>query len=1736
MQGRPRANTSSFLGWRRPRTETAAPAESLPPLSIDALIDALTPPAVPSLTHARSLAASLPAASPLPPRATLIPVLASLCHSDAPVAVQAAGYDVFSAYCDHNDAPALATDERLAFFSLFLAPSSWAIDLWEPRFKAFRALTKFGREVLGIEQDLICVLQSWIAAAFDGVLKGDNDRLERERSIDVLSKFLAEVLANVQSRIPENALASVLEFYAGLVDRSVLLLPKPRKPPETSLHKPSHRRNASSLSSVTSVTSIQAKHPADIAITLYLDHLASQLKILSPDCLPVILPLLFRALAFSSSSLPRLSVQPHPVKKQSSEDKITETLTSLFSGPFSTHCMIILKKHLFPPPDTKSVYSALYTSLGAHRTFRNYVRRALIARIARAYISRESSVGYSPSGAPVHINLERDLMERAWPSEEYTAGASGLGRNGWDAGRLGRVLTLSVKAWVAWPINAADNPDKARQAKEDILEEAAGVPYDIWQEMDSRGDDEKTGLDEEEACVIGETLEQNRDGTPYILPLGLHASKAPTPLLRKISTLLSRDHTNPITPLLSTILIRISDNLTDADTADLPRIMSEQHDLSPTSPDWLNNWSNLLGNPSFANIRRPVTRKAAMEALWAVYDSVRDMKAYRVPLADLVLQFCKTSLENGGDREAGEATWRILGDEVVLRTVECKEEQDKRVDGFIDALVAAAEEEEVHQAEDDDAGDGSSAITSETHHTLYSPTSPATTQPASTVTSPTLSRTHSEHTSNEPEKNGSSIMSIISSLTTGHSSRSQSHSTAPQATDDAPNASVIPPSLPPNIAPPRVVTAASVLISIFGQLAFTPLSLQPSTITFAIRIYHILLRLAKDAKSPRARLTTLQFLMHIRAGRDHRLYFLSDNPSHVVMLSSLIHRTYTDSPASASMDNLLAEHTDREPTSPLETRRPRPLVPLRERDERALSRGRTSGNKPSRNLTVSRSGSRVASTTVPRNPIPKPHPPLWHMPETYPFEVADLVQSEGLVSYDPDSLEQPMLPISQYLAVIIDILEKETNWDVLSYALCHLPVQLANKHLFCGPKARAGISRMLTVICTGILNGDMATHLEDPLVKPRDAHGLAYHTLSVFVSFRRCFELKQCHLLVEVLLTGLSSGQFSTIKCCLHALSLSAVELQSSMTKLLPRVLEMLSQIMSGANIAVHILGFLFLIGAIPPLYANFTENDYKMVFGVALQYLQHYNRLKSDDPNTSWALSQHVRILSYTVVYVWFLALKLPDRPRHIPYITRQLLLANEGNDKLDDPTEVCFDWLARYAYASADPRPAPSVFNDIVMNPPAEKAIHGVLSEKTWVYGYSLITIRTLSKRGWVEILCRRPSGYTKFLCRLENVPLVGAGDVDPDLFSLPAALTMERVPAQVRSADREEATEASSVDTQGAEVREIFNQPVEDDTPRPNPITGYVWTGTAPSQRRKDVSVDPSFFALQLSAYPDRTNTSHLRVVADGAVVKKYTANLDRIPVIDTHKVGILYVAPGQTEEAEILRNTHGSTAYTRFLEGLGRLINLRDQLDVYAGGLDPDEDGEYAYAWWDDIGQVLYHTATMMPTVEYDPLCTNKKRHIGNDYVRIVWNDSGRPYRFDTLATQFQFVNIVIEPHSLGAIAAFSNNLHENEYFKLTVQRANRMTEFAPVGHFKVISAESLPLFVRQLSRLADWFASVFAHTQQDTVPVEMKTNWRTRLESIRRFKNQIPPAPESPDTDAQGGVMNLEFARDFTTAF
>jgi tuberous sclerosis protein 2 len=830
-----------------------------------------------------------------------------------------------------------------------------------------------------------------------------------------------------------------------------------------------------------------------------------------------------------------------------------------------------------------------------------------------------------------------------------------------------------------------------------------------------------------------------------------------------LSSLLSRDHVTYLNPPLSTTLLFIADHLTDTDTAKLPVAMFEQHDLSPTSPDWLANWEMLLLNPTLLSHSRPMTRHAVMHSLQSVYDPVKDMPSYRKPLSNLVFDFCQrqVAVRDGDD----EAMWSILGDEVVLRTVEAQEvndeaqtpeiiEKDKAiVESMIELLTAIAKE-----GDDDD--DSTTAVAADAH------TPPPAT--ASSTPSPNTHRIQSDP-GRDQESGMPSVMSILASLATGNSSRSQS--VQPSTEDPVLETPISPP--PERFPLSRTVSAAAALVFIFSQFSFTPFSLSETNLNLAVRLYDILLNIIAEGRSARARLAVLQFLMRLRADRDHRLYIVDaayDPDRHIWNLASLIDRV-----RDSSSNESTGDHFD--------IRRARPRFP-----QRRTSRGGAARTSLS---TSSRSRSRLPASAMPSpSPaLPKAREPIWQLPESLPFIIPEVnTPSEALVSYAPVSPDNKVvLPISLYLLTIVGIIGKEKNWEILSYILCHLPVQLANKHLFCGPKSREVISKLHATLSTGIINGQLACEVDrwPQGYKPRDAQSLAYHTLSVLLSYRRCFDAKHRHLLVEVFETGLNA-QPSTIKCCLHALTLAAFEFPTSMTKSLSRILEKLSQIMSNPDMAVHILGFLSIVCSVAPLHANFTEADFKMVFGVALQYLQHHNQ-PGLSPTKSWALSQHVRIVSFYVLYAWFLAVRLPDRPHHIRFITRQLLLANEGRDRIDDATEVCFDWLARYTYATTDPRPANSLLNDIVMNPTnREESSENALVEKSWVSGNSIVTIRTLARLGWIELVSRRPCGLTKFLCRVENVPMVGPGDVNPDNLSMPASLIMERDRPTVQTAD--------------------------------------------------------------------------------------------------------------------------------------------------------------------------------------------------------------------------------------------------------------------------------------------------------------------------------------------------------------
>jgi tuberous sclerosis 2 len=318
---------------------------------------------------------------------------------------------------------------------------------------------------------------------------------------------------------------------------------------------------------------------------------------------------------------------------------------------------------------------------------------------------------------------------------------------------------------------------------------------------------------------------------------------------------------------------------------------------------------------------------------------------------------------------------------------------------------------------------------------------------------------------------------------------------------------------------------------------------------------------------------------------------------------------------------------------------------------------------------------------------------------------------------------------------------------------------------------------------------------------------------------------------------------------------------------------------------------------------------------------------------------------------------------------------------------------------------------------------------------------------------------------------------------------------------------------------------------DIQKPDPISGYVWSGVAPSQRRKEITIDPAYIALLLSSYPSGMMTRPSRFL-DYNSLKDTLMVIDHTPVIDTHKVGVVYVAPGQTTEAEIFSNQNGSPAYTSFLANLGRVIKPSSQLEVYTGGLRRETHGSYAYSWWDDMSQIIYHVATIMPNINKGLF---KKQEIGNDGVKIVWNDSGAPFKFDTILSEYTLVNVVVEPHSVGARGAYSDNRHENEFFKVTLQTAPSLPRITPIGEYKIISAEKLSMALRHFTLQASLFCKAWENTGMDgpkTVPLQ--TNWQARLKYIKNSESKLPP--KIPGGTQSNGAVHREGSRDFTLSY
>ncbi|XP_036135807.1 tuberin isoform X4 [Molossus molossus] len=293
------------------------------------------------------------------------------------------------------------------------------------------------------------------------------------------------------------------------------------------------------------------------------------------------------------------------------------------------------------------------------------------------------------------------------------------------------------------------------------------------------------------------------------------------------------------------------------------------------------------------------------------------------------------------------------------------------------------------------------------------------------------------------------------------------------------------------------------------------------------------------------------------------------------------------------------------------------------------------------------------------------------------------------------------------------------------------------------------------------------------------------------------------------------------------------------------------------------------------------------------------------------------------------------------------------------------------------------------------------------------------------------------------------------------------------------------------------------------------GYTISDSAPSRRGKRAErdsfkgragasnaekvpgINPSFVFLQLYHSPFFGDESNKPILLPNESFERSVQLLDQIPSYDTHKIAVLYVGEGQSNsELAILSNEHGSYRYTEFLTGLGKLIELKDcQPDkVYLGGLDVcGEDGQFTYCWHDDIMQAVFHIATLMPTKDVDKHRCDKKRHLGNDFVSIVYNDSGEDFKLGTIKGQFNFVHVIITPLD------YECNL-------VSLQCRKDMEGLVDTSVAKIVSDRNLPFVARQMALHAN-MASQVHHSRSNPTDI-YPSKWIARLRHIKRLRHRI----------------------------
>ncbi|XP_073335052.1 rap1 GTPase-activating protein 2-like [Pagrus major] len=165
-----------------------------------------------------------------------------------------------------------------------------------------------------------------------------------------------------------------------------------------------------------------------------------------------------------------------------------------------------------------------------------------------------------------------------------------------------------------------------------------------------------------------------------------------------------------------------------------------------------------------------------------------------------------------------------------------------------------------------------------------------------------------------------------------------------------------------------------------------------------------------------------------------------------------------------------------------------------------------------------------------------------------------------------------------------------------------------------------------------------------------------------------------------------------------------------------------------------------------------------------------------------------------------------------------------------------------------------------------------------------------------------------------------------------------------------------------------------------------------------------------------------------------------NYDEHEVNNTFKFGVIYQRFGQASEEELFRNNEETPAFSEFLQLLGDTVELQD-FKGFRGGLDVShgQTGSQSVYTVHRQQEIMFHVSTKLPFTEGDTQQLQRKRHIGNDIVAVVFQEEATPFVPDMIASNFLHAFILVQ---------VEEPCSDNTSYKVSVTAREDVPPFGP----------------------------------------------------------------------------------------